>query len=339
MNIDAEDEALFWIARESTGSLRDAYTLFDQVVSFSDGKITPVLIREKLGLVGLERLNELAEACVSGDFSQALALVDGILDAGVAIEQMVIDLAGYYHSLLLIKAGITRESVLGYSPGRFSAKALEKLDEARLTEAQELLFALHRDLRYSLSPRFELETLISKFCVLDRWISPAELRDAVTAARDVLGAGGIARPLAQGAAEAPGPQGSGSDAFQGGSFGGSHDDNAESGLGDLKPGQEGFLVEGFNRYLASRKTKAGPGDADEGQANRAAFQKNATFQGNVTFQRNAGEAGPPPVFTPPAGTESGEAAAPNPQVETVLRLFRGTIVENKTGAVHEHKPL
>jgi DNA polymerase-3 subunit gamma/tau len=38
--VKAEDEALLWIAKESGGSLRDAYTLFDQVVSFSEGKIT-----------------------------------------------------------------------------------------------------------------------------------------------------------------------------------------------------------------------------------------------------------------------------------------------------------
>ncbi|MDR3060287.1 MAG: DNA polymerase III subunit gamma/tau, partial [Prevotella sp.] len=52
MGIEAEDEALFWIAKESTGSLRDAYTLFDQVASFSDGHIREQLIRDKLGLVG-----------------------------------------------------------------------------------------------------------------------------------------------------------------------------------------------------------------------------------------------------------------------------------------------
>ena len=49
MKIAAEDDALLWIAKESTGSLRDAYTLFDQVVSFSEGEITAKKIRDKLG--------------------------------------------------------------------------------------------------------------------------------------------------------------------------------------------------------------------------------------------------------------------------------------------------
>jgi len=184
--IKAEDEALFWIAKESTGSIRDAYTLFDQIVSFSDGHIRPEVIREKLGLVGLDRLNEFAEACAANDFTGALELVDSILSAGVAVETFIIDLAGYYHSLLLIKAGITRESVIGYPSERFSPKVLEKLDEPRLTQAGELLYNLHRDIRYSLSPRFELETLTSKLCWLDRWISHADLAAAVEKAGIIL---------------------------------------------------------------------------------------------------------------------------------------------------------
>ncbi|MDR1618279.1 MAG: DNA polymerase III subunit gamma/tau, partial [Treponema sp.] len=66
MKVEAEEEALFWIARESTGSLRDAFTLFDQVISFSAGHIRSALIREKLGLVGFDKLNDLAEACAAG---------------------------------------------------------------------------------------------------------------------------------------------------------------------------------------------------------------------------------------------------------------------------------
>ncbi|MBO4547344.1 MAG: DNA polymerase III subunit gamma/tau, partial [Treponema sp.] len=56
LNIQADDEAIYWIARESTGSMRDAYTLFDQVAAFSESHITYEKIRDKLGLVGTDRL-------------------------------------------------------------------------------------------------------------------------------------------------------------------------------------------------------------------------------------------------------------------------------------------
>ncbi|MDR2842832.1 MAG: DNA polymerase III subunit gamma/tau [Spirochaetaceae bacterium] len=187
MNIEAEDEALFWIARESTGSLRDAYTLFDQVASFSDGNIRAALIREKLGLVGLDNLNALAEACVAPESGVAFKLLDQILETGVAIEQFIIDLAGYYRSLLLLKSGITKESLLGYPIARFSASVQEKLGNAQLEHAVSIFLELYRSVRYSVSPRFELETAIAKLCSLENWVSPEDLNAAIEDLRRSLG--------------------------------------------------------------------------------------------------------------------------------------------------------
>jgi DNA polymerase-3 subunit gamma/tau len=187
LHIEAEDEALFWIARESTGSMRDAYTLFDQIASFSEGTIRSSLIREKLGLIGLERLNELSEACAAHNTEQALLIIDEMLQSGVAIEQLVVDLAGFYRNLLLLKNDVTRESLLGFPPERFSQTVLSALDSIRLERALEMLLALYRDIRYSVSPRFELETVIAKLCWLSDWVSPLELKNAVAAAQQVLG--------------------------------------------------------------------------------------------------------------------------------------------------------
>jgi len=184
--INAEEDALFWIARESTGSMRDAFTLFDQVVSFSAGNIRSELIREKLGIIGLDKLNAFAQACAENNAPQAFALTDEILSSGVAIEQFIIDLAGYYRSLLLLKNGITRESLLGYRSALFSAKVIETYDSLRFEQALDILLDCYRDIRYSVSPRFELETAVSKLTWLSKWVSPTELKDAVDNARSVL---------------------------------------------------------------------------------------------------------------------------------------------------------
>jgi DNA polymerase-3 subunit gamma/tau len=191
-NIKAEDDALFWIARESTGSMRDAFTLFDQVAAFSGGNIRSELIREKLGIIGLEKLNAFAQACAANDAPAAFALTDELLSSGVAIEQFVIDLAGYYRGLLLLKNGVTRESLLGYKASQFSAKVLDTYDSIRIEQALELLLDCYRDIRYSVSPRFELETAVSKLSWLTRWASPVELKDALENARSVLGGGQVA---------------------------------------------------------------------------------------------------------------------------------------------------
>ncbi len=184
--IEAEDEALYWIAREATGSPRDAYTLFDQVAAFSDGHITFDKIRDKLGLVGVDRINPLAEACVAGNAAQAIELLDGILQAGVSVEQFTVDLAEYFRSLLFVKSGIRQEALLGQSPERFSPVALEAWSSVQLERALGVALQLFRDIRYSLDPRYELELAVSRLSWLGDYVSPAELKRAIAGARTLL---------------------------------------------------------------------------------------------------------------------------------------------------------
>jgi DNA polymerase-3 subunit gamma/tau len=249
--IKAEDDALFWIARESTGSMRDAFTLFDQIASFSAGSIRSDVIREKLGITGLEKLNALAEACAVNDSPAAFALTDEILGSGVAIEQFVIDLAGFYRSLLLLKNGVTRESLLGYRPSLFSAKVLETYDSIRLEQALDILLDCYRNIRYSVSPRFELETAVSKLTWLSKWVSPAELKDAVDNARSVLGiAGNLGSPNSsakQTAAVSRNETASGGNNV-------AHNHQSQGG------GRS--LVDEFNRMIAKKDNSAAPDEDD-----------------------------------------------------------------------------
>ena len=184
--ITAEEDALFWIAKEATGSLRDAYTLFDQIASFSDGNITMKLIREKLGSVGLDSMNEIVEMLIGGQVKEALGKADGVLYRGVSVDQFVIDLAEYFRCLLFLKYGIESHSILGYSPDRFSQKVLGALNEAQLEKALEQVFQLYRDLRYSLNQRFELELLLSRFALLNTYLSPKELLKEIAELREKM---------------------------------------------------------------------------------------------------------------------------------------------------------
>ncbi|MCD1656157.1 DNA polymerase III subunit gamma/tau [Treponema zuelzerae] len=186
----AEDEALFWVAREATGSVRDAYTLFDQVAAFSDGEITFAKIRDKLGLVGVDRINPLMEECVSGNADSALSLLDSIIFGGVSVEQFVTDLADYFRSLLLLQSGITRDSLLGHDPERFSAVVRESWDRIKTERALSLMLQLYRDIRYSMDPRYELELAVSRLCWLSSYVSPVELKNSLERARGLLVSGG-----------------------------------------------------------------------------------------------------------------------------------------------------
>lgn len=190
-----EDDALFWIAKEATGSLRDAYTLYDQVVSFSGGDLSLSKIREKLGLVGLDQMNELVELMAAGKASDVIEYGETILNTGVAIEQFVIDLSEYFRHLLFIRHNIRKESLLGFNIERFSKVAINAFTVQQLEYAVELTFQLYRDIRYSLNQRFELDILLSKMSSLSEYISPDSIMNNIAMLRNELITGSVSSDL------------------------------------------------------------------------------------------------------------------------------------------------
>ncbi len=189
LKIQADDAALLWIAREATGSLRDAYTLFDQVAAFSDGLITEEKIRDKLGLVGGERMGTMLTLCAQGNRLAALELLDTILASGVSVEQFAQDAVSYTRSLLFLASGVKKESLLGAPRSSFPEELLATLDAARLERMLAGLFDLYRDMRYSVNPRWELELAVSRLCTIRDYIPQVELARTIRAMKTAIAEG------------------------------------------------------------------------------------------------------------------------------------------------------
>lgn len=186
MGLKIDDDALFWIAKEATGSLRDAYTLFDQVVSFSQGTVTLEKIRETMGLVGIERINQLVEALLEQNIASALEQTQQVLKQGVSVEQFTIDLTEYFRSLLFLLHGINDEEILGVPIDRFSRSARKGYTPEQLEAAIDMLLTLYRSLRYSLNQKFELELFISRLATLPKLVSPTTLVGRIEALKNSL---------------------------------------------------------------------------------------------------------------------------------------------------------
>ena len=173
--IGFEEDALLWIAKEAAGSMRDAYMLFDQIVTFSDGTVSLRKIRENLGLIGFDRINELAALLAAGKEKEVLEAAASVLSAGVSIEQFICDMAEYFRGLLLVKNGIEKEALIGVRKDRYDAAVLETFSVSAIESALSILFSLYRDIRFSLNPRFELELALSRLSQLNRFLTKAEI--------------------------------------------------------------------------------------------------------------------------------------------------------------------
>lgn len=191
MGIKADKDALLWIAKEATGSMRDAYTLFDQVVSFSNGEITLDKIREKLGVVGMERIGQIMADILSRRQSAAMDKVNDLLAKGVSTEQVIKDFTDYFRTLLLIKEGVKSENVLGERMESFPPEIRTAFNEEQLEAGLDLFLNLYRDIRYSLNPRFELELAVSKLSRLRYVASNASVLEQLARLKNDLVTGTI----------------------------------------------------------------------------------------------------------------------------------------------------
>lgn len=212
LELEADEEALIWIAKEAEGSLRDAYTTFDQIASFTGaGRISVSAIRDTVGAMSLDELNQVGELIGSDDGNAMLALADTILERGVSVERFGLALADYLRSLLLLRHGVERPGILGYAPQSFSERARSRLKVNELELAGEMLLELHRNLKQSVNPRFELELLLSRLARARGLVTPDELLAEVSAIKGQFQAeGSRPAPPATARADAPAPAASGS---------------------------------------------------------------------------------------------------------------------------------
>jgi DNA polymerase-3 subunit gamma/tau len=98
-----DPEALQLIATFSEGSLRDAESLFDQILCFSDTTITAATVRQSLGLVPQELFSHLDQAFSEYRLSYAFELVDQLFQAGKDLAHFLEQLVEHYRNLTLAR--------------------------------------------------------------------------------------------------------------------------------------------------------------------------------------------------------------------------------------------
>ncbi len=342
LGVEAEDAALFWIAKEATGSLRDAYTLLDQVVSFSEGKVTLARMQEKLGIVGIDEINRIGGLLLAGDPGQTLEYAAALLDRGVSVEQFVIDLADYFRNLLFLKSGVRKEALLSFPVESYSPQVLEGFRSAQLERAVELLLDVYRNIKYSLNPRFEVELALSRMSDLSNLITPAEILGSIrrlrggTSAGSGRGeeAGGIGVPV--GAAGAV-PGGGGPEAAEEGG----EEAVEPAGPAGSAAGEGGFLeqlLESLRKDKLALVSSIQKADAVQlqGEELTLSFQARDKFSGEMvlrereTLTERCGQLLSRRVRVRVQFLESAPAAeVRDGRVDLVKKVFRGEVVQKE----------
>src|SRR4051812_39118462 len=168
--VTADPDALAMIARAADGSMRDALSLTDQVLSMGDGDILPGQVRDALGLVPEDEFLALLDLLAEQRAGEVFGFVARLADAGVDFGQFLTGFADMVRAQLAV--------TLGGTPPEVSERVREALTSRRERFAAGDLLRMLQAIT-ELEPRFRksgqqqllLEALLVRFALLDRTVS------------------------------------------------------------------------------------------------------------------------------------------------------------------------
>ncbi len=205
--LDVDDDALRELARSGEGSMRDAQSNFDQVISFSSDKITSADVTNALGFAGVEILSKSVNAIVDRDKRAVLAIVDDLIARGHDLRNYCRDLIGLFRDMLVYKLAGTEKHLL--EAAVFSDKDMETMSaafaEADLVRFFNSFCETEASLREAVHPRYVLEIGLVKLIEM-RSVATVE---SILERLDSLAAGSPGLPItrsqtaASGSAAAP----------------------------------------------------------------------------------------------------------------------------------------
>ncbi|HEX5733867.1 MAG TPA: DNA polymerase III subunit gamma/tau [Blastocatellia bacterium] len=164
LKIDITEAAILAIARAGEGSMRDAESAFDQVISFSESKITEEDVSAALGLVDLETLNKTLGAIAAEDSGQVLRIIEDVVTRGYDLRNFCRELMIHVRALLVTKiAGFDAELLqVPQSEADSLVRLADSFSEQDLLRFFANLTKTEQDIRLSSQPRFQLEIGLMK---------------------------------------------------------------------------------------------------------------------------------------------------------------------------------
>jgi DNA polymerase-3 subunit gamma/tau len=205
-NLKIEAGAMAVIARMAEGSLRDALSLLEQARAYCGDTISDKEVRELLGVVPDDALEELVGAIASGSADRALGLVHTFQKEGRNLQHFCREAIRHMRNLLIARVCGADSDLIAETPDQRPAlaKAAAQFSEEDLTRFFQILLQTDDDLRRKPDPRVHLEMGLLRLINASRLAPLEELLAEMKSGGASSGTNaGMARDAAQIASSTP----------------------------------------------------------------------------------------------------------------------------------------
>ncbi|MEO6865247.1 MAG: DNA polymerase III subunit gamma/tau [Gemmatimonadaceae bacterium] len=172
--IECEQDALTMIARAADGSMRDALSLTDQVISLGEGRVTADAVRTALGLVPEDEYLDILGIIVDRRAADVFAAVRRLADEGVDFSSFLAGFADILRAQLAVLLGGVASDATAAATERLRANAA-RFTAGDVLRMLNLLSDLEPRFRKSGQQQLLIELLLVRFALLDRTLSLEEV--------------------------------------------------------------------------------------------------------------------------------------------------------------------
>ena len=175
--IQISHESLHAIARASEGSMRDAQSQLEQIISFCGKEIRDELVKELLGVVPHQMLEDFTQAIIQSDARELVRLVDRLVQSGLSLQHFVREMISHVRNLMMLKIIGTDPQLIPLAPAEMARgrEIADQFTEEDLTRFFGILVSTESDMRWSSQPRFHLEMGLMKILQVKKLVSIEEL--------------------------------------------------------------------------------------------------------------------------------------------------------------------
>ncbi|MEW6252344.1 MAG: DNA polymerase III subunit gamma/tau [Planctomycetota bacterium] len=202
----AEDVVIQRVARLANGSMRDALSILDQLLSVSPKKLDAKLLDEILPPAQNERILALLQHAAGGDAAAVLNELDALLSGGQGLEVFANDTIEVLRALLLVRTCGPQAALVDIPAGAQDeyVRLAQQFELSHYVQMIPMLEELRRNVRYSGAGRALAEAVVVRFARMKEWTSIEQLLRQLPSG--MAGAGTVEAGRAEGGGSAAGDE-------------------------------------------------------------------------------------------------------------------------------------
>lgn len=179
-NIEIENDALLEIAKKSDGSMRDAQSILDQIISYSGNKITASQVAEILGLIDLDLYFSFTSKIRQNNLKEVILLCQKVFSDGIDLGEFLVGFEEHFRNLLITKTLQKMEFI--HVSESFKERYLKEskvFTENDILQYIQLIGEIQNSIKWSTQPHIKFEFGMLKMAKMPSMVNIEEILEKV----------------------------------------------------------------------------------------------------------------------------------------------------------------